>query len=199
MHLVCLPHKTFSTLSRHSRDLVLTVSITLSESLLGLDRLLFTHLDGRGIRSHLPGPSEPGYKIIKPHQSVKIPGEGLPGGRRNHNGDLWIKWDVVWPTEDWVKAKDPESLKALESFLPAKRQDPDGSAEVTDEVKFEEADLKKVRLASRSSHTGGSERWADPSRARDQAKAAADHREAEREADEDDDDDFVGGPQCPVS
>lgn len=47
---------------------MVTVNITLSEALTGFHRILFTHLDGRGIRVA----SDPN-KIIKNGDTVKIP------------------------------------------------------------------------------------------------------------------------------
>lgn len=50
-----------------------TVSITLSEALLGFSRILVTHLDGRGItvKSHE-------NKIIDSGDTIVIKGEGMP-------------------------------------------------------------------------------------------------------------------------
>ncbi|KAG0142948.1 hypothetical protein CROQUDRAFT_680248 [Cronartium quercuum f. sp. fusiforme G11] len=122
LHLKLAPHPTFKTLGSRSRDLILPVSITLSESLLGLDRLVFHHLDGRGVRLRLPPPNEPGYSIIKPGEERVIRGAGLPSRPRTNEpaGDLWIKFEIEWPSEAWVASQDLDFLKHA---LPAVRPD----------------------------------------------------------------------------
>lgn len=77
---------------------------------------------------------------------MRVTGEGLPGGRKAADGDLWITWEVAWPTEEWMRARDPASLAALEEFLPPRRPHPqNGVDEEVEEVKLVDADFGKVR------------------------------------------------------
>lgn len=119
---LCLaPHSVFQMVSPESRDLLLPTSITLSESLLGMDRVLFHHLDGRDIRTYLPPPHQPGHTVIKPGDVKVVRGFGLPG--RSHSdkrGDLYIKFEIEWPTADWIRNQNPG---LLQSVLPPGRPD----------------------------------------------------------------------------
>ncbi|KAG8751281.1 hypothetical protein FRC12_012518 [Ceratobasidium sp. 428] len=58
------PHKTFE---RSGADLLVTVRITLSEALTGFNRVVLTHLDGRGIRIQSPP-----NKVIRSGDSIRI-------------------------------------------------------------------------------------------------------------------------------
>ncbi|OAV89622.1 hypothetical protein PTTG_28638 [Puccinia triticina 1-1 BBBD Race 1] len=63
------PHPAFEIVPPDSRDLLLSVSITLSEALLGMDRVLFRHLDGREIRilsARAPPGRPPGHHPRRP-------------------------------------------------------------------------------------------------------------------------------------
>ncbi|KAI7961331.1 hypothetical protein MJO28_001820 [Puccinia striiformis f. sp. tritici] len=122
--VICLcvaPHPTFKMVSPDSRDLLLTVSITLSESLLGMDRVVFRHLDGKEIRVYLPGPHQEGHSAIK-HGDIKvIRGMGLPGQTATQpRSDLWIKFNVEWPTTEWIRSQD---FNLLRNALPPARPD----------------------------------------------------------------------------
>jgi DnaJ family protein A protein 2 len=92
-------HESFE---RIGDDLVTHVTITLSEALLGFDRILLTHLDGRGIKVTSP----PG-KIIKPHDTIILRGEGMPIHKRpDEKGDLHVILDLEMPSNDWLKTID---------------------------------------------------------------------------------------------
>ena len=79
-----------------------TVHITLSEALLGFDRILLTHLDGRGV--HVKSP--PG-KIIKPGDSIILRGEGMPHYKTpDHKGNLYVMLEIDMPEESWLKTID---------------------------------------------------------------------------------------------
>jgi len=123
--VICLcvtPHPLFKMISPDSRDLLLPVSVTLSESLLGMDRVLFRHLDGREIRVSLPGPHQQGHALIKQGDIKAIRGMGLPGQTAAQpRGDLWIKFDIEWPTTEWISSQD---LDLLRRVLPPSRPDP---------------------------------------------------------------------------
>lgn len=99
-----------------NNDLKVKAHITLSEALLGLDRAVFTHLDGRPIRvKTLTG------HVIRPGDVCVLRGEGIPGWRGDRTGDLYIEWEIDFPNDHWLPQI--ESLK-LASLLPPKRSDP---------------------------------------------------------------------------
>jgi DnaJ family protein A protein 2 len=100
-----------------NNDLLTDAPITLSEALLGVNRAVFTHLDGRSIRVR----SRAG-QVIRPNDVCVLRGEGLPGyGESARTGDLYIKWTIEFPTDGWLSQLD--ALK-LSSLLPPKRGDP---------------------------------------------------------------------------
>ncbi|EGG05230.1 uncharacterized protein MELLADRAFT_43958 [Melampsora larici-populina 98AG31] len=115
LKLNVLPHPTFQMPDPTSSDLLLPISITLSEALLGFDRLVFYHLDGQPIRLKIPSPNQTGHMIIKPNEIKQINGFGLPP-----NGNLFIKFLIDWPTKDWIEKQD---LEFLEVALPEKKID----------------------------------------------------------------------------
>lgn len=77
------PHESITV---KNNDLMVSAHITLSEALLGLERAVFTHLDGRSIRvKTLPG------NVIRPGDVCVLRGEGLPGWSMDRCGDLYIQ------------------------------------------------------------------------------------------------------------
>lgn len=80
------------------------VKITLSEALLGFDRILVTHLDGRGVRV-----SSPPGKVIRPDDTIILRGEGMPVFKQpDQKGDLFVVLNVEMPSDQWLKAVDTE-------------------------------------------------------------------------------------------
>ncbi|TRM66449.1 hypothetical protein BD626DRAFT_487788 [Schizophyllum amplum] len=133
--LKAAPHESFE---RSGNDLLMHVTITLSEALLGFSRILVTHLDGRGV--HVSSP--PG-KIIKPDDSIVLRGEGMPIYKRSDTkGDLYVLFEVEMPDQQWLRSVD---TAALASLLPPKRSNPEPAPEIVDEVKYEEIDIEDVR------------------------------------------------------
>ncbi|KAK0530739.1 hypothetical protein OC834_003206 [Tilletia horrida] len=107
-----------------SADLEATVHLTLSEALLGFDRTVLTHLDGRSIRIN----KRTGH-ITRPGDVQCLRGEGMPqGGLLERKGDLYINWVIDFPDEDWLAKTDTTSLARL---LPAKRPDIPSSGPTT--------------------------------------------------------------------
>lgn len=89
-HLIILlklhPH---STIQVRNNDLCTEASITLSESLLGINRTVFTHLDGRSVRLRTNKGA-----VVRPGDVCVLRGEGLPGREGARTGDLYIKVSV---------------------------------------------------------------------------------------------------------
>lgn len=124
--LIALPHPTFSILPssspRRPANLQTTLSLTLSESLLGFSRLILLHLDGRGLRVTQAAPGEKGWRVLKTGDEVVVKGEGM--WRRGEKGDLIIKVEVEMPNEAWAMGlKERKRVEALEKLLPSKRED----------------------------------------------------------------------------
>lgn len=72
-----------------NNDLKVHASITLSEALLGFERAVFTHLDGRSIRvKTLSG------QVIRPGDVCVLRGEGIPGYKSDRTGDLYIQVSI---------------------------------------------------------------------------------------------------------
>jgi DnaJ family protein A protein 2 len=92
------------TLDKKNNNLFSEVTLTLSEALLGFDRLLLTHLDGRGIRVNQPAPGQPGYKVFSTGDVVKVEGEGFPKRKSPVRGDLFLKVTVTMPTKEEMEA-----------------------------------------------------------------------------------------------
>lgn len=93
------PHDSFE---RSSNDLLAHVKVTLSEALFGFSRVLVTHLDGRGIKV-----TRPSGKVIKPQDAIILKGEGMPLYKHSsQKGDLYVIFDVEFPTEQWLKSVD---------------------------------------------------------------------------------------------
>ncbi|KAF8150772.1 DnaJ-domain-containing protein [Crassisporium funariophilum] len=176
------PHPSFE---RSGNDLLARVSITLSEALLGFSRIIITHLDGHGVKLTTP----PG-KILKPHDSIVIRGEGMPIYRRpDEKGDLFVIFDLEMPDQDWLKSVD---LTALAAVLPPKRADVDPQPAIVDEAEFEESDIVDVRARS----FPASPNFFDQG----YASQFGDGDDEEWEDDEDDEDDMMGDmggePEC---
>lgn len=94
-----MPHASFE---RSGSDLLTTVKVTLSEALLGFNRILLNHLDGRGIQVASP----PG-KAIKPGQAIVLRGEGMPIYKKpDERGNLYVMLDVEMPDEQWLQRID---------------------------------------------------------------------------------------------
>lgn len=124
-------HESFE---RSGSDLLSTVSITLSEALLGFDRILINHLDGRGVRV-----ASPKGKVLTSGMTIVLRNEGMPTYKNpDMRGNLYIVLKVELPNEDWMAAVDQKALAAL---LPPKKTDIEPLPETVDEAAFEESTL----------------------------------------------------------
>lgn len=86
------------TLVSGSDNLQTDITLTLSEALLGFERLILTHLDGRGLTVNQPPPGQKGYKVFKTGEIVRIRGEGFPKRKSESKGDLLARVTVEMPT-----------------------------------------------------------------------------------------------------
>ncbi|KAI7164535.1 DnaJ-domain-containing protein [Hortaea werneckii] len=159
-------HKTFQ---RAGADLQAQLNITLAEALTGFNRVILTHLDGRGLQLHV---RQPQGKVLRPDQILKVPGEGMPHKRSDARGDLYLTVQIQFPEDGWLN--DQAAVDRVRAVLPQseKKEAKAGETpEVVDEVEFEEVDnLDGYGAGSDDPRAGGD--W------------------------EDDDDDGMEGAQC---
>ncbi|ORY84730.1 hypothetical protein BCR35DRAFT_290298 [Leucosporidium creatinivorum] len=111
------PHDSFK---RDGDDLILEVKVPLVDALSGptppatFTRTLTT-LDGRNLKYDLPYPSTRlGGAPLKPGQTIKIVGEGMPISRKGaakKKGDLHVKVNVVFP--DRVTPAQAEAIRKM--------------------------------------------------------------------------------------
>ncbi|KAJ8247293.1 hypothetical protein GJAV_G00244630 [Gymnothorax javanicus] len=142
--VLVLQEKEHEVFKRDAHDLHMTHKIGLVEALCGFQFTL-KHLDGRQIVVKYP----PG-KVIEPGSVRVVRGEGMPHYRNPfEKGDLYIKFDVLFPDNNWIN---PEKLAELEDLLPSRADPPIISADA------EEVDLLDYDLSQGSS--GGHRREA---------------------------------------
>lgn len=164
--LVEEPHKTFH---RAGADLQAELEITLSEALTGFNRIVLTHLDGRGIQLRV---DQPKGKVLRPDQIFKVVGEGMPYKKSDAKGDLYFTVNVKFPEDGWLK--DQAAVERVKAVLPPAEpvQFKTGETpETVDEVDFEEVDGMDDFGGGSDDPRGGAE-W------------------------EDDDEEGAEGPQC---
>lgn len=105
-HINIKGHTTFTRLPSWPQDLRVNVQISLSEALLGFNRIIIKHLDGRGIRVV----SQRGERVIKHGDELRIRGEGMPirGGGK---GDIVVKFEVQMPGASWASRQDGNTVQ----------------------------------------------------------------------------------------
>jgi len=147
-----LTEKEHETFRRAGADLCADITITLAEALTGFEKVVLTHLDGRGIS--IRAPQKKG-EILRPEQVLKVMGEGMPVKRSDAKGDLYLVVKIEFPEDGWLK---DAAIKRIREVLPG--PGPPIQTEVTDEVEFEkDADLDDFGAGS-GDPRGGSE-WED--------------------------------------
>ncbi|KAI9859334.1 MAG: hypothetical protein M1824_003848 [Vezdaea acicularis] len=145
-HLVEIEHPLFT---RAGADLTAPLKVTLAEALCGFSRTVLIHLDGRGI--HI---THPQGKILKPGQTLKVIGEGMPHKKSDAKGDLYLIVDMEFPKDGWIK--DDSSALQLQSLLP-KPADPI-HADTVDEVEYDpNGNIEEFGHG----HPGGGSQWVD--------------------------------------
>lgn len=140
--ILVLNQKEHAVFTREGSDLLCKVKISLTEALCGFDKVIVTHLDGRGIQV-----SNPAGIVIKPGMVKRIPNEGMPTYKRPENrGDLYIEFDVEFPADHFATAS---QLSNLETILPKrKRETP--KEEIIDECLLLDANMEAFGAASNS-------------------------------------------------
>lgn len=83
-----------------------------------MDRLVFIHLDGRGVRLKI----EKGERIIRHGDEYIIRGEGMPIKGTDRKGDLRVKFGVEMPSTSWASRQSYEKVSSPSTVLYMKRQ-----------------------------------------------------------------------------
>ncbi|KAG0240513.1 hypothetical protein B0O80DRAFT_477744 [Mortierella sp. GBAus27b] len=140
--ILVLNQKAHSFFERSGSDLSCKITIPLVEALCGFSKVMFTHLDGRGI--HID--QRPG-SVIKPGHVKKIAGEGMPHYKRPiDKGDLYITFEVEFPQDGWAAV---DRLKSLEAFLPNRGTAP-MEPELVDHYTLADGDMDNYGSQKRS-------------------------------------------------
>lgn len=105
-----IQHETFN---RAGNDLQADLEISLSEALTGFNRVVLTHLDGRGISLNV---QQPHGKILRPDEVLKVVGEGMPQKKSDARGDLFLTLKIAFPEDGWLK--DDATIQKLRDVLP---------------------------------------------------------------------------------
>jgi DnaJ family protein A protein 2 len=146
------PHDTFE---RAGADLRAELKISLAEALTGFNRVVVTHLDGRGIKLHI---QQPNGKVLRPGQILKVPGEGMPMKRSDAKGDLYLVVDIEFPEDGWLK--DDAAVEKVKEALPKVAQEEIKHEEVEEvDVDFD-AEMDDFGAGSGDPRAGGAE-WED--------------------------------------
>jgi DnaJ family protein A protein 2 len=146
------PHEVFT---RAGDDLMADLKISLAEALTGFNRVVITHLDGRGIQVHV---QQPQGRVLKPNQVIKVPGEGMPVKKSDAKGDLFLVVKIEFPEDGWIK--DEETIKKIKDALPGPAKTEDVKPETVDEVEIDyDASLEDFGSGSDDPRAGGE--WED--------------------------------------
>ncbi|SMR46023.1 unnamed protein product [Zymoseptoria tritici ST99CH_1A5] len=108
--LVEAQHEVFH---RAGSDLQAEVEISLVEALTGFDRVVLTHLDGRGLQLCV---KQPDGKVLRPDDVIKVVGEGMPMKKSDARGDLYLTLKINFPEDGWLKT--PAEVEKVRAVLP---------------------------------------------------------------------------------
>ncbi|KAJ2246646.1 Type I HSP40 co-chaperone, partial [Coemansia sp. RSA 455] len=113
--VIVIEEKEHSRFKRRGDDLFYEADIDLVTALAG-GNLHIQHLDDRILDvAILPGES------IKPGELKMLDGQGMPSHRHQNMGNMFIKFNVVFPEANWTTEED---IKKLEAILPARKSTP---------------------------------------------------------------------------
>ncbi|CAO3675290.1 hypothetical protein G6F56_008285 [Rhizopus delemar] len=129
--IIVLDEKAHPHFTRKGDDLIYEAKIDLLTALAG-GQFAIPHLDDRVLMvSVLPG------EAIQPDMVKVIPSEGMPMHRIDSRGHLFVKFTVEFPESNWA---DENTIKKLESILPARPSLPTFGSKHIDEVVLADAE-----------------------------------------------------------
>ena len=133
-----IAEKVHPVFRRRGPNLHATFQISLAEALCGFSRVIITTLDGRGLKyTHTV---ETG-KVIRPGEVFKIPGEGMPLGKKSdRKGDLYLKASIDFPEDGWTT--DPAQIDLLRTILsiPVEPARTNAIPEIVDDIALEKVE-----------------------------------------------------------
>lgn len=138
---------------RAGADLQAELHITLAEALTGFNRVVLTHLDGRGILLNV---SQPKGRVLKPDQVIKIEGEGMPYKKSDAKGDLYLIVKIEFPEDGWLQ--DEAAVQRIRDVLPGSK--PEIKTDIVDEVDWDIVPNLEDFGAGSGDPRGGAE-WED--------------------------------------
>ncbi|KAG5369123.1 DnaJ protein-like protein xdj1 [Yarrowia sp. C11] len=127
-HIKQTKHAVFT---REGQDLHAEASISLGEALSGFSKIMFTQLDGRGLRI-----TSPAGNVIKPGDILKVANEGMPS-KSGKIGSLYVKMNIVFPESGWSKERS-ELRKVLDIFPGEKEKEQEDPRQIVDDVSFKQ-------------------------------------------------------------
>lgn len=153
--IITLEEKHHEVFERAGSDLRAVVKISLVEALTGFNRVVLTHLDGRGIQLNV---KQPNGKVLRPGQVLKVPGEGMPIKRSDAKGDLYLIVDIEFPEDGWIKSD--AALRKIREALPAAAAPTEPAPESVKKVKVEfDVDMDEFGAGSGDPRAGND--WED--------------------------------------
>jgi len=129
-----LAEKAHDVFHRAGADLQADLHVSLAEALTGFNRVVLTHLDGRGIALNV---QQPRGRVLRPDEVLVVAGEGMPIKRSDSRGDLYLVVKIDFPADGWIK--DAASVEKIRAVLPASDRK-EIEAETVEEVAFEVVD-----------------------------------------------------------
>lgn len=151
------------TFHRAGADLQAELHITLAEALTGFNRVVVTHLDGRGISLNV---TQPKGRTLKPDQIIKVEGEGMPVKKSDAKGDLYLIVKIDFPEDGWLN--DEATIQKIRDVLPKPKSEI--KTEVVDEVEWDISDLEEFGAGSDDPRAGAE--WEDEDEEGEQAQCA---------------------------
>jgi len=146
------PHPVFE---RAGADLRAELKVSLVEALTGFNRVVLTHLDGRGLQLNV---CQPDGNVLRPGQILKVQGEGMPIKRSDAKGDLYLVVDIEFPEDGWLK--NDAAVQKLRDALPKDEKMEEKPDEV-EEIDVEwDADMENFGAGSGDPRAGGGD-WED--------------------------------------
>lgn len=141
--IIALDEKPHPIFQRKGDDLTYEAKIDLLTALAG-GQFAIPHLDDRVLLvTVLPG------EAIHPGMVKVIPNEGMPAYRHHNHGNLFVKFTVEFPNNNWT---DAETIAKLETILPARQPLPSFGDKHIDEVVMADADAYQTSRGHGHAH-----------------------------------------------
>lgn len=138
--IIILEEKPHERFRRNGDDLFYEAKIELVTALAG-GQFCVEHLDGRMLLVNIaPG------EVIRPGERKAVVGEGMPTQRHHDYGNLYVQFEVEFPSPNWTT---PENIAKLEGILPARKPLPNVAGAEVEEVTLSVLDANQQRSANR--------------------------------------------------